>query len=291
MKRRVELGAACVAALVGFSMVSSERKSLILTLDEAVAQKKVELVCNGLGGHSGKSVELSIKNNSADILQLRLPEGTLFEADNASEQNLLVPEPEVLVLIKGQKKKFNVSGYCTELSDMSPSKGSGFKLKKTGNENMKKLVAYFKQHPGLPEDDVQEAIWCISDGSDVSNICNDTTQQVKDLRKFVCELTKQPDVWYNTPIERVVTPERVISNVPTVVFGMITLEADKAMKIKSEIRDASGKMISANPETMSFPQGKFHFEFKVTVKGWEKGKYTVVYYSEEKTIISQEFEI
>ncbi|MFI5202955.1 MAG: hypothetical protein ACHQF2_00545 [Flavobacteriales bacterium] len=291
MKRGVELAAACAVAMMGFSMISSERKMTTSLLEDALTQQKIELACTGLGGHSGKSVELTIKNNSGAPLQLRVPQGTLFEASNSSEQNLVVPETELISLAKGEKKKYKVSGFCTELHDMSPDKGSGFSLSRTNDSVLVKLVNYITRHPGLPTGAIQEAIWCVTNGSNVSNICNETPAKVKELREFVCSLTAKKDVWYDTPRERIVTPERLISNVPTIVTGMLEFEATEIMKVKSEIRDSLGKVITANPETMTFPKGKFHFDFKVTVKGWEKGKYTVIYYTETKTLIKQEFEI
>jgi hypothetical protein len=43
---------------------------------------------------------------------------------------------------------------------------------------------------------------------------------------------------------------------------------------------------------MHFPRkGHYEYEFKLTVRGWEKGKYYVLVKAGEKQLLKQEFEI
>lgn len=269
-----------------------------VTITDAVNKGMVKVKLSGKGGHSGNCLTLDIQNLKQSEMQIAFDAGRRFNSNNDEEQDLLMVRDQVITLKAGEKKKVDLSGFCCQLSNHSPSNGSGFSLGKPAEDKLLKL-ARFISSKAIPDHIVQEAVWCISDGQDPSNISvmetesrNEKIQNnISELRKFVCDLTGKEDPWYSTPQKRVETPERLIEPNPVEVYGAIKYEVKSSTVINSELQDESGRTIFAMPGKNVMDKGTWDYNFHLKVEGFPKGKYHVILKAGATQIMDKEFTI
>jgi hypothetical protein len=244
----------------------------------------------GNGGHSGNCLKVEFKNLQAKKLALTVPAGTMFKPSDDEAQNILVPQDQIFVLAPNESKTTFVRGFCCEATDHSPAKDMAFTISVNKEPKMQKLFSYLKGKQ-YPDNLLQEAIWCISNAHPVTSICAPKMDAVKPLRDEVCKITGQVDTWYNTPTKHDVDAQGNISHETTAVNGLIKFKALKAAKIHNEIHDANDKLLIKNPNEFSVIPGNVEYEFDIKVSGWEKGKYFVKVFENDKVVHKQEFKI
>lgn len=139
---------------------------------------------------------------------------------------------------------------------------------------------------------MQEAIWCITDNESIANVyTNDTAVNIK-LKQLLAELTGQKIPWYNTKRDLIVDEQGNINRNSIDLKGEVIFSTTKRTIIKSKIIKESGDLIHQYQKDFTVPKAIKDIEltFSVTVKGWDKGKYYVIYYTEEGTeIVKKEF--
>lgn len=244
-----------------------------LTLEEAIAQKKVTCKLTSTGNYSGESVSVALTNLTGSPLQITIPPGTVFKPSDEGDQDLIVVEQQVLALNAKATNIQVADGFCMEAHDSSPAENNGMKMTKTTNAKLQELAGFLngKQYDSYT---IQEAVWAVSDGEEISSIGNDT-QKDKDLRAFLSKLTGKPDPWYATKQRHTLTEERLIESNPVSVSGRISFVSDGKIKIHEVVKNARGEVKNTS-EDLEFPrQGKWNYQFVLTVQGWEKGNYTV----------------
>lgn len=294
MKRTVKwmaLGLVWVAAalLSGFG-IEEKTETEAVSLATAIGNKWIGTEYAGTGSYSGNCINLTAENLQRKKITVTIPAGTMFKPSDDGMQNILVTQEQMLVLEPGKKTKATVRGYCCEASDHAPAQDIGFALSENKDPKMAKLFAFLK---GKKIDDglQQEAVWCISNNHEVSNVYSEDAQQAKPLREELCRITGQKDTWYNTPRQHTVDADGNISHVTTEVKGLIKFKALKAAKVHNEIHDATGKLVLKNPNEFSVRPGNIEYEFGIRVKGWQKGTYYVEVYENTTVIHKQEFKI
>lgn len=244
-----------------------------LTLEEAIAQKKVACKFTSNGNYSGESVAISLTNLTGTPLQVRITPGTVFKPSEDEDQDLIVVQEQAIALNAKATSQQVLDGYCMESHDGVPTENNSMKLTRTSNPKLLELAAYLN-NKGYDDGTIQDAVWAVTDASPVSTIPN-SSEEEKNLRSFTSELTDQPNPWYTTGQERVVTPERRIESNPVSVNGMISFQSDGKVKIHEVVQRVGGEVMDTS-EPIEFPQkGKWNYEFTLTVKGWEKGDYVV----------------
>lgn len=283
-----------VPMLLGLAMVCGWKAESTLALSEAVKNGKVNVKLTGLGGHSGKCVSMTIENKSGKSTSFILRAGEIMNSEDEGEQDLLVVHDQDIPLAVGQKKKVQLEGFCCQLHNASPGSGSGFKLGKQAGDNLKKLCGWLKGKP-IPYDVLQEAVWCLSDGNSPTNISvpDDSPQAepVKQLRKFVCELTKQNDPWYSTPQQRLINEERQIESNPVEVYGDIEYTIQNTTHVAGEVRNEKNEVVVKMGEAQPLPPGTFTYFFHIKVAGYPKGHYHVLLKAGNVQIMDKEFVI
>ncbi len=293
MKAKIQL--TVVVAVFFFSGGFTSEKNLVtdekVTLQDAEKWAFVKSTVVSNGHYSGDCIDLTLTNTKGSATKILVPAGTVFIADNAGEQNILVTNDIICLLKPRETKSFDISGYCCEHNDSAPDDGSTFKTNLHSDEKVKKLVAYMKDK-NYTNSVKQDAVWCVANGSSVSNISLDDEVKQKELRKFVCDLTGQTDTWYTTPQNHVMTEERRIVSETVEVNGMLSCTIEAPMDVSNEVYDAENKLVYKMPEDMTFPmKGTYDYQFRVKITGWEKGKYYVLIKGNGKELLKQEFEI
>jgi hypothetical protein len=262
-----------------------------MNLQDAEKQAVVKSGITSKGNYSGDCMNLSLKNLKSTPTSITIPAGTVFIADESSEQNILVTQDIICQLKGGESKTLDISGYCCEKNDSAPDDGSTFKTSKHTDEKVLKLAEFLKDKK-YETHTIQEAVWCVANGASVSNIYSSDPVKQKELVKFVCDLTGQKETWYTNKQSHEMDEQRRIVSTPVEVNGMLSCDIDKPVYVSNSIYANDGTLIYTMGNPMHFPRkGHYEYEFNLTVEGWEKGKYYVLVKAGEKQLLKQEFEI
>lgn len=261
-----------------------------ITIQEGEKQALIKSSVTSKGGHSGDCINLELINSSNKAQNILVPAGTVFIADESSEQNILVTKDIFCQLTGGQKKKINISGYCCEMSDSSPDNGSTFKVSTHSNDKVIQLVNFLKTK-NYDEDALQSAVWCVANDASLGSVYCDDEKQTNELRDKICEITGKEKVWYTATQNYSLDEQRRIVREPVEVKGNLTTTIDKPMDVKNEVYNANNELLHTTP-AMKFPRkGKYDYEFFLKVTGWEEGKYYILVKGGNQELMKLDFEI
>lgn len=262
---------------------------------------KFEVTIKANGKYSGESVELIVKSEKQKKCNIEIPAGTLFYPEDENQQTLVLVEKKLLVY-NNKRKKYVLDGFCTEANDGVPKPEKSFTVNDNQNIELEKLIDYLSAYK-LEKHNIQEAIWCVTDGESLSNIVLDNSEESRRFMTFISELTGQDIPWYSTRREFVVgeveddsfdaSLRRIIRN-PIKVSGEISFSTTKKSIVKSKIIDEGGNLVFDNEKSFTVPRAikNVKLDFNLNVKGWESGVYYVVYFIEDGTeLLRQKFEV
>lgn len=281
-----------ICSLFFLSSVQNDISAEEITLKDAIDKGLVSIESTSLGSYSGKCISLKITSNSRKDLKILVPAGSVFDSSIDTEQDIfLVDDQKFIVKGKSQANKF-INGYCCQHSNSAPDNGSSFSYKTHSNTKLLELAKYMSTKQ-IPNNVKQDAVWAVSDGSSVSHIYSYEQPEVSSaLRKKVCEITGQKDVWYNSKSNVTLDAQRNIVREPVSVEGKLLAKIDRAGEIWYEVFDKDGNKASRNTRKGRMPEaGEYNLNFKLTVEGWEKGTYTVKLLFEGTSIYEAEFEV
>ncbi|WP_018343201.1 hypothetical protein [Cytophaga aurantiaca] len=288
MKKLVSI---LVTAFIAILISSYTSTTLPIELIQAIQAKKISVVVVSTGGHSGKCIELEIKNLTNVPYTLTVAAGTVFIPEDEGEQTLVVPQKNVFVLQPAENKSIAVGGYCTELSDRCPQTSSTFTIAKNTNQSLTDLIQFMTPLRNLDESLIQQSIWCITDEQSPSNVTSDNAANAKVLRDFLFKRTGQADTWYTTKRTPEIAPDRSIINNAIEVTGKIDIKATKPMELIGVVKNEAGEVVWTYPYKTSLPAGDIVFDFGVKVRNWKKGNYFIIYTCEGVELVNQKFTI
>lgn len=287
MKKRV-IFIAIIIAFSSFGFIEkSKTKKSVFTIHELINNPKVLVKLVSNGGHSGECVSLNIDSKLNKNFTVKIPQGTLFYPKDEGEQTLILPKTEMIAVNKQSSKSVLVNGFCIESNDKSPKKEGVFKVGKSNDEKLKKLFAFLKTKD-YDKNQIQESIWCITDGQSLGNIYEEESTELKEI---VANLTGREIPWQSTRREIVVDEQQNIVVEPVEIKGQIKFGTKRVTKVKSKIIRSNGELVHEFSKVMTIPKAdNITFNFNVKVKGWEQGKYYVVYFTDQnKDLVKQEF--
>ena len=287
----------CTIAVTGTILVSFTIIDNTLTLEQAIADKKVQVTVPEFGTDAyDKGLRLNVKNISGKSLKLKIPKGTIFVPDNTGEQTLTTSSDTVFAVNINQEKQVRRMGFCTELHDHGSKAASTFRIAFTQNSGLLNILNYLDSLKVKDQDVIQHSVWCITDHHPVSYVGMEDTSLTRLIRTRICSLTGESMPWYDTESE-IVHPDPVVEQPQELVVEAHTISGDlhftsaTRTELQGMVKDSTGKIITTNPRKMTCPAGNVTFEYKLTVRGWAKGRYSVVYLNNGVEVINQPFEI
>jgi hypothetical protein len=258
-----------VFILVSFSKNNEES----IDIFDAINKNLVKVNALSIGGHSGQSIVVEIENLST-LKSVLIPSGTRFISEHKGDQDLLNVDDEIIVL-NAKSTSHTLNGFCVQSHNSSPAVNSAFTLSKESNLSLIKLAKYLNKKE-FNNNIKQTALWCISNGHDVSGIYAENNEEVKKLRTYVCTLAGVENVWYNTDPTYTMDENRNIIQETTKVEGLISYNVTKRGNLKMEVCNEDGEAIRSFAGSNSISQlGEYRFNFKLKVKGWISGTYSV----------------
>lgn len=278
-------------SVFGLSLFSFYYAKAPLAFEKALLEKKIEIEILPTGTYSGNSINMKIKNISGSNLNLAMPVGTTFVPDNEDEQTLITTQEELFAVNKNETTELHLNAFCTEASDHCPKKTSTFKMARSQNNSLIKLMAVIDSLKLNDLHAIQQSIWCITDSQSVANVYSADMKTSKALHHFICGVTGQKDTWYSTRNDYSVNERHEIVRIPKEIKGEIAYTSTESTELQGFVKDSTGTIIVTNPNKTNLPPGKIKFEFKMKVEGWKPGNYSVVYTNNGKEVINQPFTI
>ena len=262
------------------------------TLEQLEENPKFEVSVVANGHYSNNSIDLKIKSTHKRDVELLIPAGTVFYTSDEEDQILIVVEDQLLVVRKERTKKKTIAGYCTEASDGVPGESMDMAYMPTKRENLQLLANFINKNKGFNDHEIQEAVWCVSDGNSVANIYSSDRKRAMELTQFVADLTGQEVTWHKVKRSHGQSGNRIMLN-PVMVSGTVQFSTSKQITLKSKIVDAEGNDKYENPKTLTVPKkDNVEMDFNLSVSGWGEGTYYVVYYDQDDNVIlKKEFTI
>lgn len=157
-----------------------------MSLDQALAKKLIKISPKGLGGFSGKCLEIIIKNTSNEILNLEIPAGQIFASKDSNVQDLVITKGRSLALGAQGQKRADFYAMCTQAKNIAPGQGEEFKLGKKAEPALFRLVQKIDQG-NYQNSTAQSAVWAISDREDVRYIYGEDSSMVREMAQIVSE--------------------------------------------------------------------------------------------------------
>jgi hypothetical protein len=265
--------------------------SLPLEFIQAIQDKKISVAVASTGNHSGKCMELKIKNLTNVSYTVTVAAGTVFVPEDEGEQTILVPQKQLIVLQPGEIKTAAVEGYCTELSDRCPQKSSSFTISKNTSQPLTDLIQVLAALKNPDESLIQQSIWCITDGQSPSNVASANAVHAKTVRDFLFKRIGQADTWYSTRRTPEVAADRSIVNNALEITGKIDIKAAKPMELIGVVKNEAGEVVWKYPYRTSLPAGDIVFDFNLKVQNWKSGNYYIIYSCEGAVLLNQKFTI
>jgi hypothetical protein len=256
-------------------------------LSSLIRNKQLSMSVTGAGGHTGESVRVKLNNLGGDPLNVRIPAGWRFVSQDSTLQDLLVVEEEVLALAPKAAGTVTCRAFCCEASMGGPGEGSVFNAGTMASEPLQKLARFIAAER-YPDGAIQQAVWAVSDGNDLSGISSDTEESTRKLREFVSTVTGRPIPWYTTTYAEP-REGRVFNPTPQHLMGRVEFTQQHAGILSIVVKDAQGRTVYVLDEGRDLRQGFYKIQVEVTVHGWEKGTYAICFATDGVLLKKQEF--
>ncbi len=251
--------------------------------------RQLAMTVTGAGGHSGECVNVKLNNLRIDTMRVRIPAGWRFTSQDSTLQDLLVVEDEVLALAPRASRTVSCRAFCCEASMGGPGEGSTFLTGGMAAEPLQKLARFIAEGH-FDDDAVQQAVWAVSDGHDLSGIDAGDAQATQALRTFVSTLTGRPVPWYTTSYAPPVDG-RVFNPSPVHITGHVEFTQRHAGFLTIVVKDERGRTVYTLDEGRDLRQGMYRIQVEVTVQGWAKGRYAICFATDGVLLKKQEFEL
>lgn len=268
--------------LAAFLVTSFLLSATNFTLPQALSSKDFSIQITGAGGHSGRSLQIIVKNLSDKKHTIRIENGHIFSPEDESEQDMIIAEDKEIFLASNEKITSKLIAYCVQMKDASPSLGTKFSYFKKAKGNLAKITAFISKRKIITGAE-QDAIWCLSDNSDLYAINGNGAEQQELLRQQVALLTNQEltQKWKksasNVSGEGIIKDQLIYSTREDAVYTL-TIEDEQGEEVICFFRDRPKKAQGKTTLNYTFrysqiPNGKYLVKMV-------KNNTEIVYYKE-----------
>ena len=151
---------------------------------------KISYTCNGNDEsvHYARPLKIVLQNNSSFAINVSLPAGYVFRADDSTYQNILITNSMLAALQPGQSKTYVLNGMCMESSDRAPQSESTFSSNGMAENKLVKLAEYIEKNKFFSQAG-QNAVWTLINDKPLYEVTSLDTSQAYKLQHFLSDLT------------------------------------------------------------------------------------------------------
>jgi hypothetical protein len=257
-----------------------------VSIEKALKEKMIiaDVTCKG-----GLCVDYAMKNLTKDSLMVVMPAGWRMNCVKEDYQDILVVHEQVLALRDGEKKSFEIKGYCCEASNSAPSQGLKYEQGKMADAGLLMLANYLNRQ-AVDENTEQYAVWSISNNKPTANITGHNDSLSTALRNFVAGLKGEPIPWYTLQKKISISGTDGIREYPVKLNAKVGYSCSKESYAWFYVVDSLGHKVGQITGQWLQP-GSHEYYVNVNLRDFSKGKYKIILASKDEEFIEKEFEI
>lgn len=203
---------------------------------------KLSYTCNGNDEsvHYAKPLKIQLKNNSSSAINVSLPAGYVFRADDSTYQNILITNSMLAALQPGQSKTYVLNGMCLEESDRAPRNESTFSSIGMAEDKLVKLAQFIEKNKFFSPAG-QNAVWTLINDKPLYEVASLDTAQAYKLQHFLSDLTGKPIL--PAPEEEAYLYDYSERPHKVVLGGEIVFNTSRVMKIEWSLFNEDGILL------------------------------------------------
>jgi hypothetical protein len=255
------------------------------SIEKLILSKTVNAEISGTGGYSGDCMQIAIENNSSDSTFVWIEAGRRLGSEDSTMQDIWLAKNLTMALGPHQKDSIPVFGFCCQAHYKAPREKSKFNIGIMAPAAWV-ILANFVDQNVFPVKAVQNAIWVLSDGHQLSSIHDEDENKVAPLKRKVAQLLGIEVPWYSFTYLK--EPNQLFSNKAEKIYGDINFYVNTNAIITIIIKDKYGANRHYVMREAAYGPGEYTLKLKSNIEGWEKGKYTVLVIQDYMTPIKKQ---
>jgi len=238
-----------------------------ITLTEAIDNNKVKcnLTVNENGTHYTIQFIMSIENLTKKELKIKIEPGQLFTAEDDPYQNFINTKEVKIEIMAKNTKDVEIHAMCIENSDLAPSAGKVYKIGKMAESSLLELAQLIDTKKWYEKSEAQDAVWCVANDKDISEIIGPDESIVTQLQEFVSKAKNVP-----VPLKETLnsyTTNYYHTEFTRKVSGYFEYDISKTTNISIAMFDANNILVRQlfYNENQSAGSYKYDYAFDATV--------------------------
>jgi hypothetical protein len=261
-----------------------------LTLELAITRKFIKVEISSLGGHQGFCVHMKVKNLLKDSLELLLEPGSLLQANDNQQQNLLVVKECHVFLKANEEQTVNIKAYCCEATKFSPTKGAKYGYKQWADSQLVALANYLNTHIFNKEAE-QDAVWAISNNYSLAHIETVGDTAVSQLRAYTAFIKGEELPWYTVEAKKYVYSNGSIVVFPVRLKGFVPYSVSGENYATLRVLNEQNRDVGEQKSGWLKGGSQQFYEVDLCINGLARGKYRIELRTDHAQVFLKEFEI
>jgi hypothetical protein len=240
---------------------------------------KVEILKKNKNG-----LNVTLENKTEDSLKVWIEPGRRFIAKDSIYQDWFIADERMITIIPAGTVEQDLLGFCCQVHDRGPADGAKYNIGYMAPDTWIQLATLIHQND-FPRGASQHAVWCLSDNLPVSSIYHEDETKVRPLRELVANIKGEPLPWYMLTYEK--DTARLFSNIHERLLGTVQYYLRNSAVVTINVRSSTGEVVKVLVKESGLGPGMHKLPVDLNVKGWPKGNYEVMIYTDYATLVSK----
>lgn len=272
-----------ITALLASPALSIDEKNGYVSMGKLVEQGLLDVKVEML--HKLKNgLNVTMENKTVDSLKVWIEPGRRFIAKDSVYQDWFIGDERMITIMPLGTVEQDLLGFCCQVHDRGPADGSKYTIGYMAPATWIELATLIHQND-FPKGASQHAVWCLSDNLPSSSIYDEDEKKVRPLRELVAKLKGEQVPWYMLSYQKDTT--RLFSDIAERLIGKIDYYLRNSSVVTINIRSSKGEVVKVLTKESGLGPGMHTIPVDLNVKGWPKGKYEVMVFTDYATLISK----
>ena len=280
MKKTIALVTIAILPLLSLAGPTS------MKLSEALTRKLVKMdAVNTTGHYTGKSIKLTLTNNSNSSIEIMVDLGMILKPDNPAFQPLVLAGEEELTLKSHGTDDIDVEVFCDNAVKACPLAELHYSYLRICGEELYKVLQYVHGH-SLFDHLGQAAVWSITNFHTLNSVYDKNRDSLsRKLISYISEVTKREKPMYYTTSTDNETPAQpsYIARIDK-IYVPFELSLTTSKELTSVIYNSKSELVKTLFENRPYEAGKYSIMTDFDPAGLEAGKYSVRILEGEKVM-------
>lgn len=272
-----------ITALLSNPAWSIDEKNGYVSMGKLVQQGLLDVKVEML--HKLKNgLNVTLENKTADSLKVWIEPGRRFVAKDSVYQDWFIGDERMITIVPLGKVEQDLLGFCCQVHDRGPADRAQYDIGYMAPDSWIRLATLIHQND-FPYSASQHAVWCLSDNLPVSSIYSEDEKLVRPLRQLVCNVKGEQMPWYMLSYQK--DTARLFSNIPERLLGTVEYYLRNDAVVTINIRSSTGEVVTVLAKESGMGPGMHKLPVDLNVKGWPKGRYDLMIYTDYAKLVSK----